>query len=89
MNQSFTNQDLNIPITINNMTQDEYDDIIQDRRNGEFTDIEDGEYVAPEEIIRLILNSGMLSEKSLQEIAQAGIISYSPADGTISYPPAE
>ena len=71
------------------LTQDEYDDIIQDRRNGEITDIEDGEYVAPEEIIRLILNSGMLSEKSLQEIAQAGIISYSPLDGTISYPPAE
>ena len=89
MNQLFTHQDLNIPTTINNVTQDEYDDIIQDRRDGEVADIENDEYVAPEEIIRLILNSGMLSEKSLQEIAQAGIISYSPIDGTISYPPAE
>ncbi len=89
MDKPLTQHDLNIPTTFNNMTQDEYDDIIQKRRSGEISDIEDGECITNEELIHLILNSGMLSEESLQEIAQAGIISYSPVDGTISYPPAE
>lgn len=82
-------KDYDIPTPSYNMTQNEYDDMIQERRNGEFADIKNFEYITDEEIIRLILNSGMLSEKSLQEIAQAGIISYSPVDETISYPPAE
>ena len=89
MESQFGHKDQELPIPFDNMTQDEYENIAQERRNGEWADIKDFEYITNEEIIRLILNSGLLSEESLQEIAEAGIISYNPVDGTISYPPNE